>query len=307
MPAENLTDSIARLRREKAAVVFAHNYQRSEIQDAADLVGDSLELARSASRTDADVIVLCGVHFMAETAAILNPQKKVVIPDKHAGCPMASMVSAKALREFLASRPDAYVVSYVNTTAEVKALSDICCTSSNAEQVVRAAPADREIVFVPDRNLGHWVIARTGREMTLWDGYCPTHARILPEFVEDARRKHPGAELCVHPECAPPVVAMADFVGSTSQILRHCEESAGRAFIIGTELGILHGLKKRSPDKEFYPVTSISDCPNMKLTTLEKLYWSLRDLEYEVTVPDEIAQKARRAVDRMLEVVPPAK
>jgi len=305
MPVERVEDGIARLRRERRAVILAHNYQRPEVQDVADVVGDSLELARAAKKTDARLIVLCGVHFMAETAAILNPDRKVVIPDRNAGCPMACMVSAKALKEFLAPRKTAYVISYVNTTAEVKAMSDVCCTSSNAEAVVRSAPEGREIVFLPDRNLGHWVARRTGREMTLWDGHCPTHARILPEFVADARSKHPGAELCVHPECAPAVVDMADFVGSTSQILKHCAESPRRSFIIGTEIGILHGLRKRSPGKEFFPATPIADCPNMKLITLEKVFWALRDLEDEVVVPPDVAARARAAVERMVEIARP--
>jgi len=303
MPVERIEDRIASLKRERRACILAHNYQRPEIQDIADLVGDSLELARAAMRTEAEVVVLCGVHFMAETAAILNPGKKVVIPDRHAGCPMACMASAKGLREFLAERKNAYVVSYVNTTAEVKAMSDCCCTSANAAAVVRSVPEDREIVFLPDRNLGHWVMRSTGRRLTLWDGYCPTHARILPEFVEESRRAHPEAELCVHPECSPQVCEMADFVGSTSQILRHCAESPRRSFIIGTEIGILHGLKKRSPDKEFFPATPIADCANMKLITLEKLFWALRDLEDLVVVPEEIATRARRALQRMMEVV----
>jgi quinolinate synthase len=302
MPTEPIEEKIGELRRERNAVIFAHTYQRPEIQDIADLVGDSLELAREAMKTDAEVIVLCGVHFMAETAAILNPSKKVIIPDRNAGCPMACMVSGKGLAEFRRGHPGAVVVSYVNTTAEVKAMSDVCCTSANAAAVVRSVPAGREIIFLPDRNLGHYVMRTVGREMILWEGYCPTHARILPEFVEDARRDHPGAELCVHPECSPAVVDMADFVGSTSQILSHCAESERKSFIIGTELGILHGLRKRAPGKEFFPATPIADCANMKLITLEKLFWALRDLEDEVIVPEEVAARARGALERMVEI-----
>ena len=301
MPVEPLEEKIDELRRERNAVVFAHTYQRPEIQDIADLVGDSLELAREAMKTDAEVIVLCGVHFMAETAAILSPSKKVIIPDRNAGCPMACMVSAKGLAEFRRGHPRAVVVSYVNTTAEVKAMSDICCTSANAAAVVRSVPAGREIIFLPDRNLGHYVMRTVGREMILWEGYCPTHARILPEFVEDAKRDHPGAELCVHPECSPAVIDMADFVGSTSQMLKHCAESERKSFIIGTELGILHGLKRCAPGKEFFPATPIADCANMKLITLEKLFWALRDLEDEVIVPEDVAAKARGALQRMVE------
>lgn len=302
MTVERIEEKIASLKKERRACILAHNYQRPEIQDIADLVGDSLELARAARSIDAEVIVLCGVHFMAETAALLNPNKKVIIPDRHAGCPMACMVSPKGLKEYLAEHPGTFVISYVNTTAEVKAMSDICCTSANAAAVVRSAPEDRQILFLPDRNLGHWVMRKTGRKMVLWDGHCPTHIRILPEFVEDARRAHPDAELCVHPECSPQVCDMADFVGSTSQILKHCVESPRRSFIIGTEIGILHALAKRAPGKEFFPATPIADCSNMKLITLEKLFWALRDLEDVVTVPEDVASKARRALERMFEV-----
>ncbi|MHC5055120.1 MAG: quinolinate synthase NadA [Planctomycetota bacterium] len=302
MPVESIEDKIDALRKERRAVILAHNYQCGEVQDIADVVGDSLELARRAREADAEVIVLCGVHFMAETAAILNPEKTVVIPDKNAGCPMACMVSAKGLKGYLAEHPKAYVVSYVNTTAEVKAMSDICCTSANAVKVVESVPAGREIVFLPDRNLGHWIIRKTGREMTLWEGFCPTHARILPEFIEDARAAHPEAELCVHPECAPAVVDMADFVGSTSQILRHCAASERKSFIIGTEIGILHTLGKLAPGKEFFPATKIADCPNMKLITMEKVFWALRDLEDRVEVPPDVAAKARGALERMVAI-----
>jgi quinolinate synthase len=302
VPVESIEDKIDALRKERRAVILAHNYQCGEVQDIADVVGDSLELARRAREADAEVIVLCGVHFMAETAAILNPEKTVVIPDKNAGCPMACMVSAKGLKGYLAEHPKAYVVSYVNTTAEVKAMSDICCTSANAVKVVESVPAGREIVFLPDRNLGHWIIRKTGREMTLWEGFCPTHARILPEFIEDARAAHPEAELCVHPECAPAVVDMADFVGSTSQILRHCAASERKSFIIGTEIGILHTLGKLAPGKEFFPATKIADCPNMKLITMEKVFWALRDLEDRVEVPPDVAAKARGALERMVAI-----
>ena len=302
MPVENIEDRINALRKERGAVIFAHNYQRGEVQDIADVVGDSLELARRAREAEAGVIVLCGVHFMAQTAAILNPQKTVLIPDVNAGCPMACMVSAKGLKEFLAEHPEAYVVSYVNTTAEIKAMSDICCTSANALKVVDSVPADREIVFLPDRNLGHYITKTTGREMTLWEGFCPTHERILPEFVEAARSAHPEAELCVHPECAPSVVDMADFVGSTSQILRHCAESDRESFIIGTEIGILHTLRKLAPGKEFFPATKLADCPDMKLIALEKIFWALRDMEPRVVVPPEVAERARGALERMVEI-----
>lgn len=302
MSTKTLEEKILELKSERNAVILAHNYQIGEVQDIADFVGDSLELARRAATTEAEVIVLCGVHFMAETAAILNPDRTVLIPDKNAGCPMACMAAPKQLKAVLENIENPCVVSYVNTTAEIKALSDICCTSSNAQKVVESVDSDKNIIFLPDINLGRYVAECTGRDITLWNGHCPTHARILPEFAEAAKTEHPNAKLCVHPEANPEMWAMADFVGSTAQIIAHCEESDEKEFIIGTEIGILHTLAKKAPNKKFYPVTKVADCPNMKLITLEKIFWSLRDMEDVVIVDEEIATKARVAIDRMMEV-----
>lgn len=300
---DKIEDQIAQLKNERNAVILAHNYQIGAVQDIADFVGDSLELARRATTVEADVIVLCGVHFMAETAAILNPTRTVLIPDKNAGCPMASMASPKQLAEILKTIDNPCVVSYVNTTAEIKAMSDITCTSSNAVKVVESIDADKNIIFLPDINLGRYVKEKTGRDMTLWEGHCPTHARILPEFIEMTKAKYPNAQFCVHPEANPATWEMADFVGSTAQIIQYCIESENSEFIIGTEIGILHTLEKKAPDKKFYPATKVADCPNMKLITLEKVFWALRDMEDIVTVDAEVAKKARVAIDRMMEIV----
>ena len=299
---EELVSKINALRKSRNAVILAHNYQRGEVQDVGDFVGDSLGLARTAAETDADVIVFCGVHFMAETAAILCPGKKVLMPDTHAGCPMADMVTPRELRETKARHPEAVVVTYVNSSADIKALSDLCCTSANAVEIVDTLEPDQEVIFVPDRNLGAYVAKELGRELILWQGYCPTHERILPEHVEAIRRERPEARFVAHPECRPAVVEMADAVASTTGILRYCRETDAREFIIGTELGLLHRLRKENPEKVFHLASPISDCPNMKLTTLEKVLWSLEDLETEVTVPPDAAELARRPIERMLEV-----
>jgi quinolinate synthase len=302
-PAADLVEKINALRRERRAVILAHNYQIPEVQDIADIVGDSLAMAREAAKVDAAVILLCGVHFMAETAKLLNPDRPVLVPDPNAGCPMANMVTPRQLAEAKRLHPEASVVTYVNSSAAVKALSDICCTSANAVKVVRSIPAERPILFVPDQSLGDYVAQETGREnIMLWPGFCPTHHRILPEHIEARRREFPGAEVCVHPECTRQVRALADFVGSTGQIMRHVKESPGREFIIATELGVCHSLRRACPDKTIIEVSSLADCPNMKLNTLEKVLWSLQDMAYEVTVPADVAGPARRAIERMLEV-----
>lgn len=298
---EDLRARLDALRSERRAVVLAHNYQRGEIQDLADYVGDSLGLSRQAAETDAERIIFCGVHFMAETAAILSPEKTVHMPDPHAGCPMADMVTPRELGAMKERHPQAVVVTYVNSSAAIKAMSDICCTSANAVAVVDAVPADREVLFVPDRNLGAYVASKLKRDLILWEGYCPTHQRILPEHVEAARAAHPEAVLVVHPECPPAVVAMADEVGSTTGILRFCRDSGAEAFIIGTETGLLHRLERENPGKRFYPASPVADCPNMKLTTPEKLLWCLEDLSGEVRVTPEVAQAARRPIEKMLE------
>jgi len=298
-----LVERINDLRRKRRAVILAHNYQLPEVQDIADFVGDSLALAREATQIQADLILLCGVHFMAETAKLLNPDRPVLVPDPNAGCPMANMVDPRELAEAKRRHPDAVVVTYVNSSAAVKAMSDVCCTSANAVPVVRSIPRERPILFVPDQSLGEYVAQVTGRDnFILWPGFCPTHHRILAEHIEARRREHPGADVCVHPECTRDVRALADFIGSTGQILRHVRESQKKTFIIATELGICHGLQKQNPGKTIVPVTRLADCPNMKLNTLEKVLWSLEDLRYEVTVPADVAGPARRAIERMLAV-----
>ncbi|MBC8553465.1 MAG: quinolinate synthase NadA [Candidatus Brocadiales bacterium] len=297
-----MIEKISELKKKHNAVILAHNYQRGEIQDVADFVGDSLGLSQQAARTDADLIVFCGVHFMAETAALLSPDKTVIMPDEHAGCPMASMITARELREKKKHYPNAKVVCYVNTTAAVKAESDICCTSSNAVKIVSSIPEDQDIIFVPDKSLGAYVSSCLDREMIYWEGYCPTHHRILADQIVKMKSEHPDAEVVVHPECTPDVIALADHVASTTGILNYAKSSNSKKFVIGTEIGILHRMKKENPGKTFLPVTPLSDCPNMKLNTLEKLLWSLEDIQFVVTVPEEIAVEARKAIQRMLDL-----
>ncbi len=299
---DSIIEKISELKKKHNAVILAHNYQRGEIQDVADFVGDSLGLSQQAAGTDADLIVFCGVHFMAETAALLSPDKTVIMPDEHAGCPMASMITARELREKKKLYPNAKVVCYVNTTAAVKAESDICCTSSNAVKIVSSIPEDEDIIFVPDKSLGAYVSSCLDREMMYWEGYCPTHHRILADQIVKMKSDHPEAEVVVHPECTPDVIALADHVASTTGILNYAKSSNSKEFVIGTEIGILHRMKKENPDKTFMPVTPLSDCPNMKLNTLEKLLWSLEDIQFVVTVPEEIAIEARKAIQRMLDL-----
>ena len=300
---QKLAEDILKLKKERKAIILAHNYQIPEIQDIADFVGDSLGLSQEASKTDAEVILFCGVHFMAETAAILCPGKTVLMPDINAGCPMANMITLRQLKEKKKQYPQAQVVTYINSKAEIKAESDYCCTSSNAVKVVQAIPESKEIIFIPDKYLGSYVASQTKRNLILWEGYCPTHRRILPEDILKKRALYPKAEVLVHPECIPEVIAMANKVLSTSGICRHVRESESEEFIIGTEIGILNQLKKKNPEKKFYPASELADCPNMKLNNLEKLLWSLEDLVYKVEVPKEIARRAKRSIDRMLEIV----
>ncbi len=297
-----MAGEIRRLAKERNAVILAHNYQRGEIQDVADFVGDSLELSQKAAATDAETIVFCGVHFMAETAAILSPEKTVLLPDVHAGCPMADMITADRLREKKREMPEAAVVCYVNSSAEVKAESDICCTSSNAVKVIESLPAG-EVLLVPDQYLGSYIATQTGRAMTLWPGYCPTHVKIRPEDITQRKKEHPGARALVHPECRPEVIELADEVLSTSGICRYARESDDDEIIIGTEVGIIYRLEKENPGKTFIPLSARAVCPNMKRITLEKVLWSLRETSGRVTVPEPIRVKAKRAVDRMLEIV----
>ncbi len=298
---KELIEKISRLRLERNAVILAHNYQLGEVQDIADFVGDSLELSQKAAKTDAEVIVFCGVHFMAETASILCPEKTVLLPDIHASCPMANMITADALRSAKAENPGAKVVCYVNSTADVKAESDICCTSANAAKIVAGFPKGREILFVPDQYLGHYAASKAGREVIPWPGYCPTHARIIPQHIEHLRKEYPNAKVVVHPECRPDVIALADEVGSTSGILRYAAQEDVQELIVGTEMGIIHRLKKENPSKKFIPITEQAVCPNMKLITLDKVLASLEEMSPEVKVPEDIRIKAKAAVDRMLE------
>ncbi len=297
-----MTEEIEKLKRARNAVVLAHNYTRGEVQDVADYTGDSLELARLATQVEADVIVFCGVYFMAETAAILNPAKTVLIPDPTAGCPMADMITGGQLRELKSRHPGAVAVCYVNSTAEVKAECDICVTSGNAERVMATIPRDREIIFVPDRHLGSHVSSLEGREYVLWPGYCPTHARLTAATVEAARAAHPGAPLMVHPECPREIRDMADERLSTGGMCRFARESKADTILVGTEVGILHRLRRENPGKTFIPVSDSLVCPNMKKTTLENLAESLREMKTRVVVQEDIAVRARRAIEAMLAV-----
>lgn len=299
-----LIEKIERLKKQRHAVILAHNYQRAEIQDLADFCGDSLGLSIEASKTDAEVIVFCGVRFMAETAAILSPDKTVLLPDKAAGCPMADMIDAEQVRKLKAEHPEALVVCYVNSSAEVKAESDYCCTSSNAVEVVRSLPPDREIIFVPDQHLGQFVVDRTGRKMVLWPGYCTTHITITDDDIHRAKQQHPDAIVLMHPECSEPSKKLADQLLSTGQMLNFVRNSQARRFIVATENGIIHALRKQNPQAEFFPVTERAVCPNMKRITVDKLIASLEDMRYVVKVPPGIASRARRALDRMVEVLP---
>ncbi len=301
---QRILSKIQELRQKRKAVILAHNYQPAEIQDLADFCGDSLGLSLEASKTDAEVIVFCGVRFMAETAKILSPDKKVLMPDRRAGCPMADMITVGQLRGLKQKHPGALVVCYVNSMADVKAESDYCCTSANAVEVVDSLPLDKEIIFVPDQHLGRFVEEKTGRKMILWPGYCPTHAFIGEDDVKKARREHPEAVVIAHPECSEPVKKLADALLSTGQMLKFVKASPARQFIVATEVGMIHPLQKVRPDAEFFPAGSRGVCPNMKKITVEKLLASLADLQYEITVPEDIRRKAKRSLERMVEILP---
>ncbi len=298
----NLVEAILKLREQRKAVILVHNYQPGEIQDIADFVGDSLELSQIAAKTDAEVIVFCGVHFMAETAYILSPDKVVLLPHIQAGCPMADMITAQGLREKKKELPDAAVVCYVNSSAEVKAESDICCTSSNALRVVESLDGDK-ILFVPDQYLGHYVSTKTDKKMVFWPGYCPTHMKILPEHITRLKQKYPKAKAVVHPECRPEVIALADEALSTGGMIRYARRDDVSQMIVGTEIGIIHRLKKENPGKEFIPASKQAVCPNMKLITLQRVLRALEEMTLKVTVPEETRLKAKGAVGRMLQVV----
>ncbi|MDO8525701.1 MAG: quinolinate synthase NadA [Candidatus Omnitrophota bacterium] len=299
---EALKKKIEKLKVKRNAVIIAHNYQRDEIQEIADIGGDSLALSQAAVRTDADVIVFCGVQFMAESAAILNPDKSVLLPVMEAGCPLADMITPEKLRAKKREHPGAAVVCYVNSSAEVKAESDIACTSSNAVHVVKALK-EKDIIFVPDKNLGRYVQSQApGKNIILWDGFCPTHIRVQEEDVVKTKSAHPQAEVIAHPECNPAVLALADHICSTGGMFKYVKESKSKEFIISTESGMLYKLQKENPGKKFYLPTSHLVCANMKLITLGWVAHSLENMVYEIKVPDEVREKAKKTLDRMLAV-----
>ena len=301
----NIEEEIQALKRERRAVIVAHNYQVGEIQDAADFLGDSLNLARWAREADAEVIVFCGVHFMAETASILCPDKKVLVPDLEAGCSLADMVRPEDVRRWKLEHPEGVVVAYVNTSAAVKAESDYCCTSANAVNVVRAIPKEKKVLFIPDFFLGSYVKAETGREnIELWRGYCPSHVLIQSEDIKQLRAEHPRAEFLMHPECGCLTKSMhlADRILSTEGMTRYVKESRAMEFIVATETGILHRMKRENPEKQFYPANEAAVCHYMKMNTLEKVVESLENLQYEVKVPKEVAERARLPIERMLAI-----
>jgi len=300
---KELEEEIKELKKKRNAVILAHNYQLPEVQEVADFRGDSLELSRIAAKTDAKVIVFCGVHFMAETASILCPDKKVIMPDINAGCPMANMITAGDLKKLKKEHPRAVAVGYVNTSAEVKAELDFCCTSTNAVAVVNALRDREEIIFVPDKYLADYVSKKTGRRLISWNGFCPTHVKILPEDVKREKKFHPKAMVLVHPECLPQVVALADAALSTSQMAKFARETEAGEMIIGTEVGLIYRLKNDNPTKEFYPASERAVCPNMKRTTQEKIVWALEELKEEIRVSDDIRLRAKKAIDRMLEII----
>jgi quinolinate synthase len=301
MDQDKIKHEIRALLNERNGILLAHNYMRDEVQEIADITGDSLGLSIEAAKTAASVIVFCGVHFMAESASILAPDKTVLLPRLDAGCPMADMVSVAGLQELKAKHPGVPVVTYVNSSAAIKAISDICCTSANAVKVVQSLP-DAEIIFVPDRNLGRYVARFTDKTFHFWEGFCPTHERLRPETVLRARESYPDALFICHPECSPEVVALADHVCSTTGMYDFCRESSARRFIIGTEAGILYRLKKENPDKEFILASPALICPNMKLTSLEDVLDSLKTMAPVVKVAEEIRVPAKRALDRMLAI-----
>ena len=296
-----LIERILDLKERRRAFILAHNYQAGEVQDIADFVGDSLDLSQAATKTDAKVIVFCGVHFMAETDSILSPDKTVLLPDINAGCPMANMVTASQLRDKKKELAHASTVCYVNSSAEVKVESDVCCTSANAIRVVESLDSD-EILFVPDQYLGHYISTKTDKRLLLWPGYCPTHVKIMPEDILRLKQHYPEAKVIVHPECRPEVINLADEVLSTSGMIGFARRTDAGLIIVGTETGILHRLRKENPNKRFLPASERAVCPNMKKINLEKILWSLEELSPEVKVPEEIRLKAKLAIDRMLKI-----
>ncbi len=306
-PTLDLVAEIQKLKEEKNAIILAHYYQEPEIQDIADFIGDSLGLSQKAAKTDADIIVFAGVHFMAETAKILSPQKKVLLPDLKAGCSLADSCPAPLFRKFKEKYPDHIVVSYVNTTAEMKTLTDICCTSTNAVQIINSIPEDQPIIFAPDINLGRYLVKKTGRDMVLWNGTCMVHEMFSAEKITKLMERHPNALLIAHPECEPHILERAHFIGSTTGLLNFTIESEATEFIVATEAGIIHQMQKRSPHKIFIPAPpnntcACNECPHMKRNTLEKLYLCMKYEKPEIILPDHIIEGARASIDRMLEI-----
>ncbi|MEW6469241.1 MAG: quinolinate synthase NadA [Bacteroidota bacterium] len=306
-PSLDLFSEIARLKREKNAIILAHYYQDADIQDCADYIGDSLGLSQQAAKTNAEIIVFAGVHFMAETAKILSPLKKVLLPDLNAGCSLADSCPADQFAAFKKKYPDHVVISYINCSAEIKALTDIVCTSSNAEKIVMSVPGDKGIIFAPDKNLGRYIMKKTGREMVLWDGSCMVHEIFSLEKIVRLKEKHPQALLLAHPECEEALLNMADYIGSTTGILNYAKTSPAREFIVATETGILHQMQKASPGKVFIPAPpnsscACNDCPHMKLNTLEKLYICLKYEQPEINLPEELRKRAEKPIRRMLEL-----
>ncbi|MFZ4523341.1 MAG: quinolinate synthase NadA [Bacteroidales bacterium] len=304
---DSLTDKILALKKEKNAVILAHYYQVSEIQDIADFIGDSLALSQNALQTTADIIVFAGVHFMAETAKILNPSKKVLIPDLSAGCSLADSCPADKFGQFKAAHPNHVVISYINCSAQIKTMSDVICTSSNAVKIVESFPRDQKIIFAPDKNLGGYINAITGRNMVLWDGSCEVHDIIKTEEVVKLKAEHPDAKMIAHPECKAVILELADYIGSTTALLNYTMKSTSKKFIVATETGILHQMRKASPDKEFFIVPtdeacSCNDCPYMKLNTLEKLHACLVNEKPELILPESVMEQARKPILRMLEL-----
>jgi len=308
MKTDELISEIERLRREKNAVVMAHYYQTGDIQDIADMVGDSLALAQYAAKTEADIIVLCGVHFMGETAKILSPQKKVLVPDIEAGCSLADSCPADEFERFVKAHPDHTVVSYVNTTAAVKALTDIVVTSTNAKKIIDSLPLDAKIIFAPDRNLGNYINSVTGRNMLLWDGACHVHEQFSVESLVELKKAHPKAKVLAHPECKNVVLMLADFVGSTQALLNYATSSQETEFLVATESGIIHQMQKQNPNKVFIPVPPVdstcgcNDCKYMRLNSLEKLYLCLKTEQPEILVDEALRVKAVKPIERMLEL-----
>jgi len=303
MTGEEIVKKIQELKKERDAVILVHNYQPPEIQDIADHLGDSLDLSRLAQKLPNRVIIFCGVHFMAETAAILSPEKKVILPEPTAGCPMADMLSDTDLAEVKRAYPDAVVVSYVNSTARVKALTDICCTSANALKVVESVEDGRKIIFGPDQHLAGWVASRSKRDIIPWKGFCPSHIRIMPDEIIEKKKLYPEAKVMVHPECTSKITSLADAVCGTGQMIKYAGSTDARVFIVGTEVGMIYRLKTLYPEKEFIPASENAVCKNMKKITLEKVLFSLESLKPVITVEPEIANRARTAIERMIEIV----